>query len=382
MKNNKMCALVNNLHEYSDLRSLTSHRCLSTLSFVGKYRLMDFTLSSLVNANVRNIYMLVSQDKIQSFLGHIGSGKEWGLDNMDSYIHIGTMQSLMNKRIAGEPYLDQLINFIRRSHASYIACMDNKILNNVDLEAVLKFHQQQPEKITAVFKRVSSQQLAADNQIFTIDNQQHILGHEDADGQAGQPNQLNYNLSLNTYIADADWFIEQLQDIQLHGALLDPANLLADIAAKYHANAYEYTGYITNIHDISSYFNANMDMLNKDLFNSLLNGNHKIITRIRNEAGTFYASTSSVRNSIVATGCKVYGQLEHSVVSRKCHLGIDSKVKNSLLFANVNVGEGSIVENAILDKNVEIGPGLTICGQPDRPIVITKDAIVKTSIVQ
>lgn len=381
MKNNKMCALFNNLHEYSGLRALTDHRCLSTLSFVGKYRLMDFALSSLVNANVRDIYMLINQDKLQSFLGHIGSGKEWGLDSMDSYMHIGTMQNLMNERITGEPYLKSLISFIRRSHASYVACVDNKILNNVDLEAVLKFHQQQPEKMTAVFKRVSANQLAPDDQLFTIDNQQRILAHDDVAGQSRYYDQSSYNLSLNTYIADADWFIEQLENSQSHGTFIEPASLLADITTKCHGNAYEYTGYINNIHDVLSYFNANMDMLNKDLFNSLLNGSQKIITRIRNEAGTFYAEDSDVKDSIIATGCKIYGQLNHSIISRACDFAAKSSVKNSLVFTHVKVGKGTTIENAILDKNVEIGPNLTIRGRRDHPVVIKKGEVINTNII-
>ena len=70
MKTNKMCAIMGNEHEYDDLLPLTENRPLSALYFDCKYRLMDFALSNVVNANIRRVYVILNEGKLKSLLDH------------------------------------------------------------------------------------------------------------------------------------------------------------------------------------------------------------------------------------------------------------------------------------------------------------------------
>ena len=88
MKTNKMAAIFSNQHEYNELLPLTEERSLSTLYFAGKYRVMDFPLSSIVNAGVNSVYTLINQEKVRSYLDHLGGSKEWGLDTIGSYEYL------------------------------------------------------------------------------------------------------------------------------------------------------------------------------------------------------------------------------------------------------------------------------------------------------
>ena len=95
MKTSKMCAIFSNQHEYSQLKPLTDERALSTLAFAGKYRLMDFPLSSIVNSGITQLYTLISQEKVRSYLDHWGGGKEWGMDTIGSYQYLDFYQNLI-----------------------------------------------------------------------------------------------------------------------------------------------------------------------------------------------------------------------------------------------------------------------------------------------
>lgn len=378
MKTNKMAAIFSNQHEYNELKPLTSERSLSTLYFAGKYRIMDFALSSIVNAGINNVYTLINQEKVRSYLDHLGGGKEWGLDTIGSYEYLDFYQKLMRNQASGDTYFDDVITFLETAKVPYTVFIENKMIGNFDLQSILHFHQENGNKITAVFKRVNKENTAADDQMFVLDDNNTVLSCEQIiDAQK----QELYNLSLNIYVADTNWLIAELKKAQKSGASIDIGQRLAGLAAKYRTSAYEYTGYLHNIHDINSYYAANMEMLNKKKRDSLLYGSQKIITRIRNEVGTYFAKNSEVNNSMLATGCKIKGKVEDSIISRRVEVGEHSSIDRSIIMANCSFEKGSQVENAIIDKNVVVKKNVIIKGTLENPVVIKKGAIVTNNII-
>ena len=378
MKTSKMCAIFSNQHEYSQLKPLTDERALSTLAFAGKYRLMDFPLSSIVNSGITQLYTLISQEKVRSYLDHWGGGKEWGMDTIGSYQYLDFYQNLMARRSRGEEYFDDLIIFLKTCNVPYTVFIGNKMAANFDLKAVLHFHQSNGNHITPVFKRVNRCDIAADDRTFVLsDNNVVAASHEAIELTGEGP----FNLSANVYVMDTDWLINELDKAQKSGVSYDISERLSVLAVREKANAYEYTGYLRSIHDISSYYEANMDMLKKDKRDSLLYGNQKIITRIRNEVGTYYDKDSEVKNTLIATGGKIKGGLHNCVVSRRVVVGKEAEVESSILMAGDHIKSGAKVEYAILDKNVVVEKGVTIKGKPESPVVIKKGTVVDKDFI-
>lgn len=378
MKTSKMCAIFSNQHEYSRLKPLTDERALSTLYFAGKYRLMDFALSSIVNADINHVYTLISQEKVRSYLDHLGGGKEWGLDTIGSYEYLDFYQNLMRRRSRGENYFDDVIFFLKTCKMPYTVFIGNKMAANFDLKAILHFHQSNDNRITPVFKRVEKDNLAPDDHTFVLSDNNVVTEQREAIELTSEG---SFNLSANVYVMNTDWLIHELEKAQKSGASYDVSERLAALAVKEKANAYEYTGYLRNIHDILSYYQANLDMLEKDKRDSLLYGNQKIITRIRNEVGTYYDKESDVKNTLISTGCTVKGEIKNSIVSRRVNFAKDSVAKNAVIMANCKIKSGADVEYAILDKNVVIEKGVTVKGKPDSPVVIKKGSVISKDFV-
>ena len=208
MKTNKMAAIFSNQHEYNELLPLTEERSLSTLYFAGKYRVMDFPLSSIVNAGVNSVYTLINQEKVRSYLDHLGGSKEWGLDTIGSYEYLDFYQKLMQKQASGNAYFDDLLNFLRTANTPYTVYIENKMIGNFDLQSVLNFHQEDGNKITAVFKRVSEDNIAPDDQLFILDEENTIMSCQQA---LDTQNPDRYNLDLSIYVADTKWLITELE---------------------------------------------------------------------------------------------------------------------------------------------------------------------------
>lgn len=378
MKTNKMSAIFSNQHEYDELLPLTEERALSTLYFAGKYRLMDFPLSSIANAGIKSVYTLINARKVRSYFDHLGGGKEWGFDKIGSYEYMDFYQRLVERQKAGKPYYNEVIEFLKKAENPYTVFIGNKMIGNFDLKAVLHYHKLNNNKITGVFKKTTKENTSSADEIFKLDQDGRIAKNIPA-AEVADPD--SYNLSANVYIADTDWIIEKLEKIQASGEPVNIAHQLAKLAAQEKSVAYEYTGYLRNVYDVKSYYDANMDMLEAKKRDSLLYGSQKIITRVRNEVGTYYCQDSDIKESMVATGCNICGNLHHSVISRLVTVDSNSDISKSIVMANSHIKEGSRIENAIIDKNVTIGPNVTIKGTANKPVVIKKNSVITEDIV-
>lgn len=374
-----MCAIIGNEHEYTSLLPLTKNRPLSTLYFDCKYRIMDFALSSVVNANIRNVFMIMNEGRIKSVFDHLGGGREWGLDSIGSYQYISFYQDILRRKAEGKTYFDDVIDYLQKSKASYTVFISNKILANVDLRAVLKIHQAQNNEITAVFKRVARNNIASDDQILTLGENGTVLGTKKFNDLSEKDD--TYNLAMGIFIANTDWLIKALDAGQNAGAPTSIEEFLVSELTKVKSSAYEYTGYMSNIYSVKSYYQANMDMLNPEKFNSLLFSSQKVITRTKNEVATYFTEDSEVRRSQFATGCVIKGKVEDSLISRRTVVENGAEVIGSVLMGSANVGENTSVKYAILDKNVTIDANLKIEGTPEKPVVIEKDTHITADVI-
>ena len=145
--------------------------------------------------------------------------------------------------------------------------------------------------------------------------------------------------------------------------------------------AYEYSGYLSNIYNMKSYYDANMDMLDPENFNSLLFSSQKVITRTKNEVATYFSKDSKVSASQLATGCIIDGKIDHSLISRCTTVEKDAEVVGSIVMANANIKQGASVKYAILDKCVTVEPGVRIEGTPENPVVIKKHEHVCADVI-
>lgn len=374
-----MCAIIGNEHEYTSLLPLTKNRPLSTLYFDCKYRIMDFALSSVVNANIRNVFMIMNEGRIKSVFDHLGGGREWGLDSIGSYQYISFYQDILRRKAEGKTYFDDVIDYLQKSKASYTVFISNKILANVDLRAVLKIHQAQNNEITAVFKRVARDDIASDDQILTLGENGTVLGTKKFNDLSEKDD--TYNLAMGIFIANTDWLIKALDAGQNAGAPTSIEEFLVSELTKVKSSAYEYTGYMSNIYSVKSYYQANMDMLNPEKFNSLLFSSQKVITRTKNEVATYFTEDSEIRRSQFATGCVIKGKVEDSLISRRTVVENGAEVIGSVLMGSANVGENTSVKYAILDKNVTIDANLKIEGTPEKPVVIEKDTHITADVI-
>ncbi|WP_418968728.1 glucose-1-phosphate adenylyltransferase subunit GlgD [Alloscardovia omnicolens] len=379
MKLDKYTAILGNTIGYPDMEGLTAQRPMASLPFDGKYRMVDFQLSSLANAGIRSVYGIFQRDNLSSIFDHVRSGREWGLDTLLSHWYLGFYNTKYGESTTDRDYYKQLLRFLKRSGSDRTVYMGCDILCNIDLEQVIHLSEVNDSKLTVVYKRVPASMVTADNALLDLTDEDRVQGI--SSGTVPDSEDL-LNMSADIYVADTQWLIERMEEEIEQDQPRKLRFLLRSLLVDNNALAFGYTGYLSNISSVKSYFDANMDMLDSANFYSLLYSNQKVYTKVKNEESTYFSPECYVSDSQFASGSIVKGRVNRSILSRNCYVDNNSDVCHTIAFARVTIGEGAHVDYAILDKNVVVDPGVTIKGTPDKPVVVVKGTHVQEDIIR
>ncbi|WP_019778073.1 glucose-1-phosphate adenylyltransferase subunit GlgD [Streptococcus sobrinus] len=377
MKIDKYSAILGNAVGYHDMGKLTENRPLASLPFDGKYRLLDFQLSSLANAGIRSVYGIFRGQNIRSVFDHIRSGREWGLNTLLSHYFLGFYENDNLTHITDSDYYRQILTYLKRADTDQTVYMSSDILCNINLQQVIHLHNVNNHNITVVYKKVSKDHISDSNEILQIDETDHVTGKLDL-----QSVEEPVPMSADIFVVNTPWLIERLEEEAKQENPRKIRYLLRDLLVEAGALAFEHTGYLSNISSVKSYYDANMDMLDSQKFYALFYSNQRVYTKVKNEEASYFASSSDVKRSQFASGSIIKGSVNHSIVSRTCYIDENANVSDSVIFPKVTIGQGSVLEHVIVDKTVTVPAGVTLRGSAENPLVIGKGQEITGDIIQ
>ncbi|WP_225048909.1 glucose-1-phosphate adenylyltransferase subunit GlgD [Lacticaseibacillus kribbianus] len=377
MRQGEMAAVIDLNEDVHTLLPLTAHRPIGTLPFAGRYRLIDFPLSAITNADIHSVGLFMPESE-RSVQDHIRSGAAWNLDLIQGGVFLFPYVATRDYTDVAlrRRYYENYTQFLRRSGSQYTVVMGAANIANIDLNAILAYHKAGDAEITAVYKNVPKATVTPNDWTLTLSEQGIATSviqaseRHDGDEVSTVPSFMDIYLLPTIDLIDLLDAAAQTTEFRRLPQLLREAVLAGN------ANAFEYTGYLARINSIQRYFDANMDMLTEANYQSLLFSSIPILTKSKNEVPSFFAKDSVVENGVLGTGAYVEGVVSDSVVFRNVVVHQGATVENSILMQGSKISTGSKVSYAILDKGVVIGPNLTIAGTPDHPIVIEKNRTV------
>ncbi|WP_416353849.1 glucose-1-phosphate adenylyltransferase subunit GlgD [Agrilactobacillus fermenti] len=377
MRQNIISAIVDLNEPDEALRPLTSNRPVGTLPFAGRYRLIDFPLSAISNAGIRDVAMFLPKSG-RSVQDHIRSGNSWNLDTITGgiftfpYVAEKDYSDPVNRK----RYYDDYLTFLRKSDSRYTIVIGAGNVENINVEEVLQFHVDGNNPITVLYKRQEPETVAPDEAALNISEAGDVTAILKA--KEVTPDAVNHMLPMNmgVYLMRTSLFIELMQNASEQDTYASLQQILSEAVEVYNANAYEYTGFYSKIDTVKRYFDANMAMLDEANYQALLFSQRQIFTKNKNEIPTFFAKSSIVNTTLLGTGSRIEGRVDNSVIFRSVKIDRGAEVANSVIMQNCKIGPGSHVKYAILDKGVVIGAGLKIEGTPEQPIIFAKGASI------
>lgn len=365
--------IFSNIHD-GNLGELTHRRTMASVPFGCRYRLIDFALSNMVNSGITNIG-IVTKNNYQSLLDHIGMGTDWDLARRSGGIKIlppfitsfDDQSTMSGSRLES---LKGVIHFIRRAKEDYIVLSDCDVICNIDVADMIKYHEEQEADITFAVKTLDTAEHKLTRKVRVVDTDEKgkIINVENYSGQTGE-----LAVSMNVIVMKRELLHRMVLDAQSKCY----TDFYHDIIVRNLDNmticAYNYRGYYSLISSLAGYFECNMKLLDQNARNELFGiESRPVYTKVRNSAPAKYCEGAKVKNSLVADGCIIEGEVENCILFRGVKVGRGSVVKNCVLLQDTYVGDNVSLNCVITDKNVVIKDERTLSGHQTMPFFIDK----------
>ncbi|MCQ6279641.1 sugar phosphate nucleotidyltransferase [Bacillus sp. EB600] len=334
--NTRLLGIIDATTFFEDLIELTRHRSVAAIPFGGRYRLIDFVLSNMVNSGIQSVAIFPKYE-YRSLMDHLGSGKNWDLNRKRDglFFFPSSIFDKPSRDIGSFDNYAANIDFLKRSTQEYALISKANLIFNIDFEKLLEWHIENGCDISEVRK----------------------------DGQ-----------SLEIFVIKTELLLELIVSRYKTG-YLGMRDVVTDIDSPYRVCYFNFDEYAVTVNSVKSYFSASMDLLNLEIWKKLFLKDRPILTKVKDEPPTRYAKTAVVHNSMVANGAEIQGKVENSIIARGVKIAKGAVVKNCIIMQKSQIGENCVLDHAILDKDVRVESGVAITGTQEAPYILKKGLV-------
>ena len=380
--------VFSDIHEWS-IGDLTANRTVAAIPFAGRYWLIDFVLSNMINSGIHKVGV-ITKSNYQPLMEHIGSGKDWDLSRKNGGIAVlppygeSGISGLYRGRLDA---LTRILNYISNSSQEFVVMSDCDMIYNINYKNVIDFHIKSDADITAVYnRRYIDKDNAAHSILYTLAG--------DTDDGNNNKNNINiinnrvtevyinpwyieggtFNVSMNTWVMNKEYMLVMIANAIANGKTHFTRDILLAEVNNINIVGYEHKGYCAHINSVNNYFRYNMEMLENDRRNELFyNTGRNFYTKVRDSEPTRYGENANIKNALIADGCVIDGIVENSVVFRGTRIGRNTELKNCIVMQDTIIGEDCRLEWIITDKSVVITDGKRLMADREYLMYITKN---------
>ena len=366
----KVAGLINLGEKEDYIKELTQFRPLATVPFAGRYCLIDFMLSSMINSGIETISILV-KDKFHSLNDHLSFGKWWDLDRKSGGLRI--LYPDIKEETAFEGDLQRIRSnmlYFEKMKAEHILLTRSNYLGNIDFKSAFEFHVATGADITALTKKVSRGKTRVD--LLGLD----ILLREGDKVYIGRNlgNQDEFELGIEMFFFKKDVFMEIVGQALEQGRETSLRRAIERRLQNYQVETYGLEGEILPIYSMQQYYNASLRILEEEKAQEIFYRNGRIFTKVKDAPSSLYMEGSNVKNSLVANGCVIEGTVENSILFRNVKIAKKAVVRNSIVFQGSTIEENAQINFTVLDKRTHVGRGRILMGDGGLPYFLGKGA--------
>lgn len=367
MKVDQIMGVINLIHETDELEQLTLGRCTATVPFGARYRLIDFTLSNMVNSGI-NLVGVFAHKKYRSLMDHIGSGKIWDLEHRQSGLFVlppitDDVQELSRGDLF---HFYQNRDYFVRSKPEYVLITRSHMICNIDYRDVLAFHQEHDADITVVCKEEVQGLIGKSRKVKLNENGRVI----DIQESYGKLISSIYNMEM--YLMKKDLLMDIVRTSLAKGQDHLVRHAIFSRIHELKVMGYKYNGFLACVNTIPSYYANSMKLLTPEVWKQLFYTPGSIFTKVQDGAPARYTNDAIVEGSLIANGCVIEGTVKNSILFRGVHVAKGALVENSIIMQNGNIYPNSQVKYSILDKDVTIGANREVRGVEAGPYLLGK----------
>ncbi len=341
-----------------DMSVLTDIRPKAALTFAGQYRIIDFALSGLMEADLERIGV-VSLYRPSSLIDHLGSGEPW------DFIGRGRGAKLL------PPYLGQSsgrwyrgttdaiwqnTNFITDHKPEHVLILSGDHVYNLNFGELMTAHRDSRADLTMAVKDMDPSMGKGKYGFAQVDDSGHVVGYEE------KPQEPKSRLaSLTVYLFRTEVLLDLLQrGISESASFQLYSDIIPAAIKEYDVRAYTYDGYWNYSRSVDEYHMAHKDLLGDEPLIDLAQWpirTRKVLRGLGDMPPARFGDNARCDDCVICPGANISGTVTSSVLSPGVVIEPGAKVSNSVLWDNVVVEKDAVLDGVVMDRAVLVGQG-------------------------
>jgi glucose-1-phosphate adenylyltransferase len=324
------------------------------LPFAGKYRVIDFVLSNVVNSNLSPVAIL-TQNHPKILIKHL-SESEFRMSNGQTLPKIQIWEPSI-ERTGHKSYLAsgnavyQNREFIRKENCETLMILAADQVYHQDYRDLLRFHQEKGADLTIVVRQIPAED-ARRFGIVTVNENQRIVNFVE------KPSEFMGTLaSTGIYVFNTSFILDCLEKDALNASSEHDfgKHIIPSLINSSKVYAYQSNGYWMDINTPETYWKTNLALLDQEPTLNLHNPSWILNTPTNNLSPTDIRPNGKVVNCLVTEGCVIEGEIVHSILSEGVRIEKGAVVHDSVIFQNTIIYSGATIQACLIGDNVEIG---------------------------
>ena len=360
-----------------ELRDLTMIRSIAAVPIAGRYRVIDFYLSNLVNSGIHNVGVITYRN-YHSLMDHISGGVEWDLSRKRDGLFI--LPPMAQHTTGNHSYngtaeaINGVRNYINRcAQETCILHTNCTMIYNTSYYDAYEQHISSGADITVMYcdSKHDLQTPSKTEVMLKTDEEGKVI-----DMFRGHTYKRSDQVSMDIFFINKSLLIRLVDDCIMKGSTDFIRDIVIPNLETLDVRGYHYKKKAFKIDTLEGFFKTNLAFLDSETRYQLLEGDGPVYTKVKDEVPARYSKSSKVANSLVTDGCVVEGSVENSLLFRGVQVAKGAVIKNCVIMQECQIQANAVLENVILDKKCTILRGRRLVGTESYPMVVTKGSTI------
>lgn len=359
--------IINLEEQENDIRSLTANRPIATIPIGGRFRVIDFMLSNMINAGITHISVFCDKPT-RSMADHLGSGKPWDLDRKEEGLFTFSNSILGNVSNSSAKNFGLNMEFFNKAKAENVILCSSYMIANMDLDYLAEQHEKSGADISIVYKPVENAETRYLNcDLIKFDQNSKVLNISQNIGI-----EQRANVCTEIFFMKKKMLIELMYKAISNGVKSAFKEVIYNNILSYDVKAIPFNGYLACINSIETFYNTNMSMLELETTGELFSRINPIYTKTKDSPPAMFTKTGDVSHSIVSDGSVISGNVKDSVIFRNVKVEEGAVLEGCIVLPNAVIGKNAHLSNVIVDKDVNVDEGVHVECPKQYPLVFEK----------
>lgn len=351
------------------VEGLEEHRPVPAISFLGRYRVIDFILSNMTNSGMDNV-QVYCKEKPRNLIEHLGEGTNYNINSKRGKLRVLYGEKNFSSPVYNHDIANYMLNmqYIEGDRNPYVVVAPSYFVYSLDFSTVLDAHVESGADVTVLYTSTSEAKtsfLGCD--VLTLDKEKNVTAFDKNRG-----NTKTKNVSLEAYVMTKKLFIELVKKAAATSSLYWFKDILRDSLGELKIKGYPVRGFVACINTLEAYFKTSMALRDRSVADGLFKPGWPVYTQTSDSSPTMYRTGSSVTGSVVANGAVIEGKVENSIISRGVTISKGAVVRNCILLPGAFIGEKAKLDHVVVDKYAIIHHVKELKGTDEEPVYVAR----------